>query len=666
MNKSLTIETLLTTTACLCLATTSAEALPLCADSTKTNKLQQVEIRQDTRKATLLSAAPKQKFSVDEMASFGSDNLSDAIKHMAGVTLRDYGGAGGMKTASIRGLGAQFTAVSYDGVAISDVQTGQIDLQRYTLSGIKSVSLQIGDGTDIFVAARNSVLPSLLDIETLSYTDKQSHVTAQTTVGAWGYVSPALTVYKPIGKLSLSAIADYVYAENNYPFTIYNISERVHKHRTHSLMNQGHAELTASYQFNERHFLSMKTYYYDNDRQLPGIVRFYTSESKQNLRERNTFTQLRYNGRLSDSWQLKGVAKWNWASSDYRDKLYQDGIMDAQYWQREGYLSTAVLWKPLKDLSASYATDYICNSLNSQSATIVNRRPTRQSILNTLALRWNRHFLTATARVLRSDYLCHTKTGESGRNYHRWTPSAAIALRPSHNISIRLLWKKIFRMPSFSELYYYHLGTKDLRPEQTSQWNLGITTQQRITNKSNLSLSLDGYYNKVTDKIVSIPVNLFVWQNINASRVDVTGLDLAATYNYTINSRHSLKLQGHYSYQHAVDKSAKSSPSYDKQIAYMPNHTFSMVATWTSPWLNISIDSNGQSGRWATNAHNADTHISGYAEFGITAFRTISFARSQSLKLSLTLSNILNKQYEIVAHYPMPGRGWRANLSYAF
>ena len=79
---------------------------------------------------------------------------------MAGVILRDYGGAGGMKTVSIRGLGAQFTAVNYDGVAVSDIQNGQIDLQRYTLSGIGNVSLQIGDGTDIISSARNATLPS--------------------------------------------------------------------------------------------------------------------------------------------------------------------------------------------------------------------------------------------------------------------------------------------------------------------------------------------------------------------------------------------------------------------------------------------------------------------------------------------------------------------------
>ncbi|MGN1236792.1 MAG: TonB-dependent receptor, partial [Bacteroidaceae bacterium] len=306
-------------------------------------QFKEVVVKKRQSGSPLKSATPRQNVSADETAQFGAANVSEAIKHMAGVTVRDYGGAGGMKTVSIRGLGAQFTAVNYDGVAVSDIQNGQIDLQRYTLSGIGNISLQIGDGTDIFSSARNATLPSLIEINTSVPTDQETHLFAQTTLGAWGYTAPSLKFDKSFGKLSLSLVADYVYAENDYPFTIYNISERIHKRRLHSLMNQGHGEATLGYRFNDSHYLSLKTYYYDNDRQLPGIVRYYTSESEQNLRERNAFSQLQYRGRLSRKVSLKSAAKWNWASSDYKDLLYTNRVMDARYFQREGYLTNALL-----------------------------------------------------------------------------------------------------------------------------------------------------------------------------------------------------------------------------------------------------------------------------------------------------------------------------------
>lgn len=648
----------------LCPASMQATAPP---DSTvRDSRLKEVNIHGKSALRAIDATIPKQTVSSDEMATFGYANISDVLKHMTGVTLRDYGGAGGMKTASIRGLGAQFTAVNYDGAAVSNIQTGQIDLQRYTLNGISTITLQTGDGSDIFVTARNATLPSLIDITTQMRSDTSFHINAQATLGAWGYTNPAIKADKGFGRLNLSVTMDYLYAENDYPFTIYNISERIHKRRTHSLMNQGHAEISASYKFNDRQRLSVKTYYYDNDRQLPGIVRYYTSESKQNLRERNTFVHIKYHGQLGKQWQVKSTAKWDWASSDYRDHLYQDHIMDAKYWQREGYLSNAALWKPHQDWAFSCATDYIFNSLNSCSATTLNQRPCRHSVLNTVSARWNGGFIYASARLLNSNYINKTHVGASGRNYHRWTPSASLSLKPAKDINLRLMWKKIFRMPSFSDLYYYHLGAKNLRPEQTAMWNIGIATARRLDKHTTAAFSIDGYYNKITDKIVSVPINLFIWQNINASKVIVKGTDITASLSHDISPDHRITIRGQYSYQHATDRSSKTSATYNRQIAYQPLHTFSLTMSWENPWANISIDSNGQSAKWSTSAHSEGTRIAGYAEFGLTASKTVKPKFCEEIRFSMTISNILNKQYEIIAHYPMPGRSWRTTIACSF
>lgn len=646
----------------------SQKALASEADSLRQRHLKQVTVRGAQKQKARKNAAPEQVILHDEMANFGAQNVSDAVKHMAGVTLRDYGGAGGLKTVSIRGLGAQFTGVSYDGVALSDIQSGQIDLQRYTLSGVKQVSLTVGDGTDIFVSARSAALPSMLNINTFgtSDDDQQLHLTAQATLGAWGYTNPMVRAEKNFGKLSLSALADYVYAENDYPFTVYNLKERIHKHRVNSLMNQGHAELNAAFRFNPQHSVALKLYYYDNDRQLPGIVRYYTSESKQQLRERNAFAQLQYNGKLGNRWSLKSAAKWNWALSDYQDKLYSNRIQDAQYWQREGYLTNALQWKPADNLALCYASDYIYNSLNSHAMMVQNSRPTRQTLLNTLSLRWNLVFLTANVRILRSDYLNKTKAGTSGKDYHRWTPSASLSLKVAEGWNARVMWKQIFRMPSFNDLYYYHIGTKELKPERTTQWNVGTTFSRQLSRRLQADASLDLYINNVKDKIISVPVNLFLWQNINAGKVVIKGLDLTASANYEFAEAQSLSLRGHYSYQHAVDRSGKSSTAYNKQIPYMPCHTFSVVLGWKNPWVNVFLDANGQSGRWATSVHSDGTKIPGYAEFGTTLSHTFDIGKSQQLNASFTVSNLLNKQYEVVAHYPMPSRGWRASVQYSF
>ena len=66
------------------------------------------------------STAPLQLFSKEALKNLHALQVSDAVKHFAGVTVKDYGGIGGLKTVSIRSLGAQHTVVGYDGIAITD------------------------------------------------------------------------------------------------------------------------------------------------------------------------------------------------------------------------------------------------------------------------------------------------------------------------------------------------------------------------------------------------------------------------------------------------------------------------------------------------------------------------------------------------------------------
>ena len=223
-------------------------------------------------------------------------------------------------------------------------------------------------------------------------------------------------------------------------------------------MNQGHAELNMRYAFSDNHSLNLKLYYYDNDRQLPGVVRYYTDDSQQQLRERTAFGQLQYRGVLSPRWQLKAAAKWNWANTDYRDRLYPEGNMDGNYWQREGYLTAAALWNATESLRFSYASDYLHNDLNCHCPMAPDVKPSRTAWLNTLSARWNRGFLSATARILHSAYINHAERSTAASDYRHWSPSFSTSVRLGSGWQARLMWKDIFRMPSFNELYFYHRG----------------------------------------------------------------------------------------------------------------------------------------------------------------------------------------------------------------
>ena len=100
------------------------------------------------------SVVPVQRLGKDMMEDLGIQNMADAVRRFAGTDVRDYGGTGGLKTVSVRNMGAAHTAISYDGVAVSNCQAGQIDIGRFSLDNVASLSLSVGQNEDMLQSAR--------------------------------------------------------------------------------------------------------------------------------------------------------------------------------------------------------------------------------------------------------------------------------------------------------------------------------------------------------------------------------------------------------------------------------------------------------------------------------------------------------------------------------
>lgn len=644
-------------------------------------QLPEVTVSESRHEQAQRSTAPAHVLDRRDLLLMGTTDMADALHRLPGITLRDYGGAGGMKTVSVRGFGAKHTGVSYDGVVLGESQNGEIDVSRYALDNLSALQLTVGDNDRIFVCARQVATPALLSIETLSPNGsargRQPQVAMQLRTGSFGYVSPMLRYEQQLAsRFTLWAVADYVYADNDYPFDLHNVTVVTRERRTNSRMNQGHGELNMQWQTDSHSTLGAKVYYYDNDRQLPGIVRYYTSLSRETLRDRNAFGQLCYQTRWQNGLSMRWTAKVNWAASFYDDGLAASQIVDANYWQREYYTSVALLYAPREHWAFNYAADYALNNLNSTLPS--DTRPRRHSILQTAAARYRNHRLTASARLLYSIYINDEKHPENGpqdadnANRYRLSPSVGLSYELTRGLMLRTSWKDIFRMPTFNENYYYHFGSRTLRPEKTRQWNIGLTYTQGSDRPDRpvWSLSVDAYSNRVRDMIVAVPYNMFVWRCVNVGKVRARGFDATARWQQPLGKRQTISMMGNYSMQRVANRTNSESPYFNNQIAYMPRSTAGASVSWENPWANLSLHGEGISSRWTNNEHLEGTRVNGYWETGATAWHTFGWGTKHGtsghrheLTLRFDLKNLLDKQYEIVAAYPMPGRSWQLTAS---
>ncbi|MBQ0085594.1 MAG: TonB-dependent receptor [Prevotella sp.] len=599
------------------------------------------------QKKNIQSSTPLHNINSDDVLRLGVTDIADAIHRLPGITLRDYGGAGGMKTISVRGFGSQHTGVSYDGMMLSDCQTGQIDLQRYSLDNMKEIRLQVGDNENIFLPARNIASAAVLE---LTSDDNRKTNYYKLTTGSWGMINPMVNVGTNINKVYLGVNADFLHADNNYPFTLTNVTQQTREKRTNSKMNQGQGEINVGYS-TDHSSLTGKIYYYDNDRELPGVVHLYTDDNDENLRERNMFAQMRYKTTFNDRLSLMINGKWNLASTDYHNGKPTGGVTSAEYWQREYYGSMALLYDFDERWSANYSADYFVNDINSDVMVDADRK----SLLQSLSAKYAIDRLSLTARVLWSNYLSENQ---------RLSPSLSLSYRllADERLYVRASYKNIFRMPSFNELYFFHMGTQDLLPETTDQFNVGVTWANSRQNVVKAMMTIDAYYNKVSDKIVSVPINMFVWRNINIGKVDAYGLDFTADVTYNITSRQCVGITTNYSLQKIENTTNSESKYYRNQIAYTPVHSGSMTVSWQNPWVSMSVTGDGMSERWATNEHTEGTNMAGFMEFAVSAYKTIR-CKACEFTLRGDILNIFDKQYDIVAHYPMPGRSFKVSLA---
>ena len=306
---------------------------------TKGRTLRELTVRGDKSKQ-VTSTSPFQIVTNQDLLQQGITDLSDALRRFSGVNVKDYGGAGGIKTVSVRSLGSQHTAVAYDGVAVSDLQSGQVDLSRFTLDNIRTLSLAIGDNDEIFLPARTVASAATLRLQTLlpDLVDKNSHLKAEIKTGSFGMFNPYMRYDQKISdKVSTSISGDYLRADNQYPFKLVNGENITIEKRANNQIETWRTEGNVYVRPSTNSTLNGKVYYYQSWRELPGPVILYNSISHEKEMDRNFFAQANYKTKLGNDFSLLLNGKFNWAYSHYHDEggQYPGGALDNKYYQRE-------------------------------------------------------------------------------------------------------------------------------------------------------------------------------------------------------------------------------------------------------------------------------------------------------------------------------------------
>ena len=642
----------------LLLCPLSMTAQTVTNDSTQT--IEEVVVKGFRVPGNVLASTPIQTLSHTDMERLGIHDMGDALKRFAGVQVKDYGGVGGMKTVNIRGLGAGHTGVTYDGVQVGDCQSGQVDLSRFTLDNVSLVSLQIGQEDNIYQSAKAYTSAGLINISTLQgVSDRKPHLTTTLRTGSYGLFSPSLLYHQQLSRLGIGAYTSYERADGVYWFTLKNGIKTIHERRNNSDIKTWRGELNMSYQLTDKQTLQWKAYGFTSNRGLPGAVIYDNTYSAERLKDKNVFAQMLYENRFSNRIRMKAAAKWNYAWSRYSD-IPANGYKEDTYRQNETYL-TATLWtNPLQGLNLSFAQDYAHNYLSMTLPKAAN--PTRNSLWTALAANYQIGAFSVNASLLATNIYERVKQGNASDGFHRLSPAFSMQWRCLQDFRLRFGYKDIFRTPTLNELYYTGIGNRHLNPEKSRLWNLGATYSHTFTRTLQLSLTADGYFGNVTDKIIAVP-KMFYWQMMNAGKVRQLGLDVSANIEKRWGNNWSVSATGSYSLMKATDISDPTAVYYRNQIAYTPRHSGSASVLLHTPWLDFSYNVLFMGERYTLSYNIPDNRMKPFADHSITLSREFNINKQQ-LRVQFDVRNLGNKNYEVVRFYPMPGTNWRLSVSW--
>lgn len=627
-----------------------------------------------TARAVQKEIFPVQELSGKQLHQLSSHNVADALRYFSGIQIKDYGGVGGLKTVNIRSMGTNHVGVFYDGIELGNAQNGTVDLGRFSLDNMESVTLYNGQKSAIFQPAKDFGSSGSIYLQTRTpqfEEGKKYNVRASFKTGSFGVANPSVLWEQKLGqRISSSFSAEYLHSSGKYKFT-YRMQEGYDTTavRQNGDLNALRVEGALFGQLKQGYWKA-KAYLYNSERGYPGAIVRNKFSHEDRQWDTNFFTQGTFKKDFTQWYSLLANAKYAYDYLHYlADPKKDESLMyvNNHYYQQEVYTSVANRFNLFPWWEASFSADYQFNLLNADLRDFVY--PRRHTLLASIATAMRFKQVELQASLLET-FVHDTSSGTPAPDKQKLTPSFFVSWRPfpQSGLNLRGFYKRIFRMPTLNDLYYTFIGNINLEPEFTTQYDLGFTYSRTFNSTwlRSLEVQTDVYYNEVENKIVATPTsNFFRWTMVNLGNVEIRGVDVALQTGWKIGRDLTVSNRINYTYQRAQDFTDPKSEFYGGQIPYIPWHSGSAVVNlqWRSWEANYSFIYTGE--RYSSQANIPYNYQLPWYTSDFSVSKGLKVWKGD-LKLTLEVNNLLNQQYEVVICYPMPGTNFKLIAQYNF
>ncbi len=581
----------------------------------------------------------------EEIAESGAQNVGEVLKNSLGVKIRRYGTLGAQSEIALRGCSAYQTLVMIDGRSVNSISDGIANLSQFPIDNIERIEIVRGPASALYGA---NALGGVVNIITREAKEEKVIADVNFGLGSFG---------TQISRLNFATKHTNIKAY----FTISNnTSDGWRKNSTYDNHN---FTGRVAYDAGKIGKFELRGGYHKEKLGLPGVnykiidwitrekIIFderYASAPNHNQEDVKEYAVLEYLNKGENSKLLLRVygsddekrdRDPDWLTDDFYENITQ-GIetqLDTQYGITLGMDIHQDKYKQR-------------NEINSQ--TIISEKTLNQSIFlqEIISLK-----PLTTTMGLRFDH--HSAYG------NQTNPSFSLVYQPREFLKLSLNLGRGFRAPPFCDLYqpytefpgYKAVGNPDLKPEKAWAYDLGFEHQL-----SNFLLS------RITLFRTNIE-DLIIWEDIDPDPMRdfwfVSNVAEAYTQGVEVEFIHQIMpgLSQNINYTYLRSAGKKEEEEKYEIAPYKPHNRVNYRINYTNNFgLKINLMTEYVSEQWSARGKTGDKLPDCFLLNARIA------QRIRNLEAYISLDNILDKKYQTVFGYPMPGRTIMAGISWKF
>ncbi|MEY4933796.1 MAG: hypothetical protein RIS64_155 [Bacteroidota bacterium] len=570
---------------------------------------------------------------LDSIALQSGKTLAEILPMLTTATMKSYGT--GLSSISLRGTGANHTALIWNGLNIQTSTHGIADLSMFPLSMANKISIRYGGGSALF---GSGAIGGAIFMDNTPPAEEGLQIVENQSIASYqAYMMSVSTRYRK-GSFATNTGVTAARAVNDFEFK--NISEV-----GQPLQKQVNAEARQINVFNhnelkinEKQILKTHFWFQEADRQIPPVIIARNEAARQFDRATRLSAEWNY---IDNQSVTKVIIGYFDEYMKYKSDVVQNSVFKPKTIVSEIEQQFFFKYGQKIRFGGQYRLNY---AETNNYITPVTRKSIATFASYSIDVATNK---TITINLRQENI-----------NFHLIPLTYSMGFKNifKKNWAVRAQFSRNYNVPSFNDLYWSINGNPNLASESGYGAETGFDFYKKNAHRV-IDCSITFYGNHIFDKISWQPTSSGLWQPSNLQKTQALGVETRLSFKKRFQNG-SWQAAGHYAYNAATQVGG----AYDsKQLIYIPKHQVGLNAHFSYKTFSFSYQQSILGKRY-TLLDNS-TALPLFTLVNLQLEKNFIW-RAGGMEVRFGIDNIFNTNYQSVAAYAMPRRVYRVTLAF--